>query len=126
MSSIHECKASLLNYHIIAMNICRLICPRITDLTPSKETLILNVIKWCFQTHFPCTIQAQDCQLLKERGYPFGPGGTYRESGNSEKMAVIMSVLTPAIFWNNFFYQFSAFLKQQSVDTISVRLWSQS
>lgn len=89
MSSIHECKASLLNYHIIAMNICRLICPRIADLTPSKETLILNVIKWCFQAHFPCTIQAQDCQLLKERGYLLAQDKR-KDSGNSEKMAVIM------------------------------------
>lgn len=89
MSSIHECKASLLNYHIIVKNICRLIWPRIAHLTSSKETLILNVIKWCFQAHFLCTIQAQNCQLLKERGCLLAQEEC-TDSGNSEKMAVIM------------------------------------
>lgn len=89
MSSIHECKASLLNYHIIAMNICRLICPRVADLTSSETTLILNVVKWCFQAHFRCTIQAQDCQLLKEMGYLLAQE-EHTGSSNSEKIAAIM------------------------------------
>ncbi len=95
------------------MNICRLICPRIADLTPSKETLILNVIKWCFQAHFPCTIQAQDCQLLKERGYLLAQDER-KDSSNSEKMAVIMREcpdMSPhEICWNNFFNGLTLFL----------------
>ncbi len=112
MSSIHECKASLLNYHIIAMNICRLICPSIADLTSSQETLILYVKKLCFQAHFPCTTQALDCQLLKKRGYLLAQEEC-TDGGNSEKMAVIMRVfwLPHEIFRNNYFDGLMLFLK---------------
>lgn len=84
MSSIHECKAPLLNYHIIAMKVCRSIRPRVAALTPSEKTLALDVIKRCSKTYFPCTIQTGDCQLLWEMGYLLAPrGGTGRS--NSEK-----------------------------------------
>lgn len=84
MSSIHECKASLLNYHIIAVKVCRSIRPRVAALTPSEKTLALTVIKRCSRTYFPCTIQTGDCQLLWEMGYLLASGGR-TGSGNSEK-----------------------------------------
>lgn len=70
----------------------------------SKEILILNATKWCFQAHFPCTIQAHDCQLLKEASFPLAQEER-TDSVNSEKMAVIMRVswLPHEIFWNHFF-----------------------
>lgn len=84
MSSIHECKASLLNYHIIAVKVCRSIRPRVAALTPSEKTLVLTVIRRCLRTYFPCTIQTGDCQLLWEMGYLLASGGR-TGSGNSEE-----------------------------------------
>lgn len=55
-----------------------------------QGTLILNAIKWCIQAHFPCTIQAQDCQLLKE-AMSLLAEEERSDSVNFEKMTVIMS-----------------------------------
>lgn len=110
-------QGSLLNYHIIAMNICRLICLRIVDLTSSKTTLILNVIKWCFQAHFRCKIHAWDCQLLKEMGYLLAQKERTGR-GNSEKIAVVMgeSPHSYEIFWAFWFLK----KKVQLLKTLSM------
>lgn len=100
-------QGSFLNYHIIAMNICRLICLRIADLTSSKTTLILNVIKWCFQAHFRCKIQAWDCQLLKEMGYLLAQEER-TGSGNKNGKDSSVNGRKPSLLWNipGFFFFF--------------------